>query len=576
MYTTLHTKAIRWDNGITTYIHRKRKKRDYIITDWFSPYLYQYEHWLILTTKFILMKLKWLIYCRVSSVKQVKEWNGLSSQEKRCRDYATATLWIEVEGVFNEEGVSGGVFERKSIQDLLKYIDKNKSSDYIVIFEDLNRLSRDIQVHGLLKAEFKKRGVELASPNFQFEESPEWAFRENMSVSMAQYEKDKNKQRVNDRMRARLEQWYWCFVLPIGLKYSTNSKGGKEILFDESNYKVVKSTLEKYASDELKTINDVARHLNKKWIKVWTIRNGKVHNSNLVSRMLKNILYAWYIEFPKWWIKRLKAQHKAIISLKTFENIQKKLKKNPQYIESKIESNLNRVDRSNDFPLRGFLYCEKSKQMISGSWSQWKKEKFPYYTYPRKSSMFGKVINRDKLHIEFSNLLISIQPNESVVQAFEKVVIHEDQIRKDNDMEYRDVLESDMKKINSKINKFIERIWSANSEVLIENYEKQVEELEREKVKISQNLSKEPKDVRTPLKRKMKMVRNALDIWKYSDVENKKSLLKSIFPEGIPINEKKQVGTPTFSLVYQSFSIGESSHLSMVDFVKRNLNTLLD
>jgi hypothetical protein len=90
---------------------------------------------------------------------------------------------------------------------------------------------------------------------------------------------------------------------------------------------------------------------------------------------------------------------------------------------------------------------------------------------------------------------------------------------------------------------------------LIQNYEKQVEELEREKVKISENLSKELKDVGTPLKRKMKLVRNALDIWKNSDLANKKTLLKNIFPEGIPINEKKQVGTPTFSLVYQSFSI---------------------
>ncbi len=36
-----------------------------------------------------------------------------------------------------------------------------------------------------------------------------------MSVSMAQYEKDKNKQRVNDRMKARLEQGYWCFKVPI-------------------------------------------------------------------------------------------------------------------------------------------------------------------------------------------------------------------------------------------------------------------------------------------------------------------------------------------------------------------------
>jgi len=65
------------------------------------------------------------------------------------------------------------VFERKSILSLFKYIDENKDSNYTVIFEDLNRLSRDIQVHSLLKTEFSKRGVELASPNFQFEESPE-------------------------------------------------------------------------------------------------------------------------------------------------------------------------------------------------------------------------------------------------------------------------------------------------------------------------------------------------------------------------------------------------------------------
>lgn len=102
------------------------------------------------------MNLKWLIYCRVSSAKQVKEWNGLSSQEKRCRDYAVNSLWIEVEKVFNDEWVSWWIFERKSIRELFNYIDSNKHNNYTVIFEDLNRLSRDIQVHSLLKAEFKK------------------------------------------------------------------------------------------------------------------------------------------------------------------------------------------------------------------------------------------------------------------------------------------------------------------------------------------------------------------------------------------------------------------------------------
>jgi hypothetical protein len=37
----------------------------------------------------------------------------------------------------------------------------------------LNRLSRDIQVHHLIKNEIKKRNTQLACMNFEFEETPE-------------------------------------------------------------------------------------------------------------------------------------------------------------------------------------------------------------------------------------------------------------------------------------------------------------------------------------------------------------------------------------------------------------------
>ena len=510
------------------------------------------------------MNLKWLIYCRVSSAKQVKEWNGLSSQEKRCRDYAINTLWIEVERVFNDEWVSWWVFERKSIRELFNYIDSNKDSNYVVIFEDLNRLSRDIQIHWLLKAEFKKKWVELASPNFQFEESPEWTFRENMSVSMAQYEKDKNKQRVNDRMKARLEQWFWCFKLPIWYKFSTNSKWWKEIIIDENNYKIIKLILEKFAKDELKTINDVARYLNNKWIKVWTIKKWKVYNANLVSRMLQNILYAWYIEFPKWWVKRVKANHEPFISIKTYEKIQKKLSFNPQKILAKIEENNNRIDKSEDFPLRWFLYCESSKQMITWAWSKWKKSKFPYYIYPRKSPLYWKSINRDKLHKEFEDFLKAIQPKEELILAFEKAVELVIKNNKENQVNIKDKYKKEIIETEKRINNYITRIWKSNSEVLIENYEKQIEELEREKKIISKKLNDSIKIDWTPLKRKTKLVRNSLNIWKSSNLDNKKALLKNIFPEGIPINKKRQVWTPIFSLLYQSFSIWESSFYEMV------------
>ncbi len=146
------------------------------------------------------MNPKWLIYARVSSQKQVNEWNWLNSQEKRCRDYAKNSLWINIEKVFYDEWISWWLFERKSIRELLNYIDDNKKNDYVVIIEDLNRLSRDIQVHHLLKEEFKKRNTTLACVNFKFEDSPEWDFKENISVVVSEYERKKNKQRV-------LEEW---------------------------------------------------------------------------------------------------------------------------------------------------------------------------------------------------------------------------------------------------------------------------------------------------------------------------------------------------------------------------------
>jgi len=48
----------------------------------------------------------------------------------------------------------------------------------------------------------------------------------------------------------------------------------------------------------------------------------------------------------------LKANHKALINIQTYEKIQNKLNLNPQKIVTKIEENNNRIDKSDDFPLR--------------------------------------------------------------------------------------------------------------------------------------------------------------------------------------------------------------------------------
>ena len=516
------------------------------------------------------MKIKWLIYCRVSSKKQVKEWNWLSSQEKRCRDYATQVLWVEVENVFNDEWVSGWLFERKSIQELFKYIDSNKKNNYIVIFEDLNRLSRDIQVHWLLKAEFKKRWVELACPNFKFEESPEWDFKENISVIVSQYEKDKNKQRVLSRMKARLEQWFWCFRIPIWYKYIEAKNWWRIIVKDTEVAKIIKRWLEKYAEWILYTLSDLLKYYHRNWLKdvKWIRENWQIYSTSHVHRITTNILYTGYLESEKWDIPLTKAQHEAIISMDTYDIIQKRLIWMSQK-ERKIEELNKRSDISDDFPLRWFLYCEDSWYMLSSGWSRWTHAKFPYYTFPKNSPMKWKSINRDTFNKEFQEYLSKLTPNDKVIECFEKIFL--DLYKKRNQIFEKQKIEAEekIKEIDLKIDNYIERIWETSSSKLVKSYEAKIEILEKDKENILEKMnekSSQLKNVWTNLKTKLKIVTNALSIRNSANLENKKSLIKMIFPSWIPINKKKQVWTTTFSLIYQAFEVSKVSknHLVML------------
>ena len=68
-----------------------------------------------------------VIYCRVSSAKQVREGHGLASQETRCREFAQLKGYQVVE-VFHDEGVSGSLINRPGMHALLTYLQKSKGS----------------------------------------------------------------------------------------------------------------------------------------------------------------------------------------------------------------------------------------------------------------------------------------------------------------------------------------------------------------------------------------------------------------------------------------------------------------
>src|ERR1035437_6950638 len=196
---------------------------------------------------------KALIYCRVSSQRQVDEGNGLGSQEQRCRMYAQNKEY-EVVRVFPDEGVSGGLFERPSMHKLISYLDEHPTDEFIVIFDDLARFARDLNVHLKLKSELVSRGAKLESPNFTFEDSPEGELIENVVQAQNQYQRQTNRRQVIQKMKARLEQGYWAFGMPLGLINVKHPIHGKILVSREPYATIYKEAIEKYGDGEILTM----------------------------------------------------------------------------------------------------------------------------------------------------------------------------------------------------------------------------------------------------------------------------------------------------------------------------------
>src|ERR1035437_6871310 len=146
-----------------------------------------------------IMRTKALIYCRVSSQRQVDEGNGLGSQEQRCRMYAQNKEY-EVVRVFPDEGISGGLFERPAMQKLIAYLDEHPLENFTIIFDDLARFARNVKVHIQLKAELQSRGAKLECLNFNYDDSDESEMAELMLAVSNQYQRKSNRRQVVQKM----------------------------------------------------------------------------------------------------------------------------------------------------------------------------------------------------------------------------------------------------------------------------------------------------------------------------------------------------------------------------------------
>lgn len=507
---------------------------------------------------------KAIIYCRVSSDRQVNEGHGLNSQEKRCRDYAHVKGYKVVKA-FYDEGVSGGLFDRPAMKNLINYLDTSVAEQFIIIFDDLARFARDVKVHIQLKAELVSRGAKLECLNFNFDDSEESEYAELVLAAGNQYQRKTNRRQVIQKQRARFEAGYWPLCYPPGLINVKHPIHGKLLVPHEPKAGIFKEAIENYRDGLLNTLEDVQEFINKKYREIGI---SKFISINGVQRVLTNVLYAGWIEYEPWGISLKKAQHEGFITKETYDAVQAKL-------QAKSKTSL-RKDYHLDFPLRGFVLCNECNKPMTASYCTGRSGKrYAHYFCKQKGCILkDKTIRREVIEPQFEGLIGDLTPNRDILTLSKAILTDIWEKRDKIEEENVKLIQLEIKELGVKRQQFTDRIGKANSEEIIKVYENEIEKLFKKQKELEGSLPTKiyyQKSFGTAVDIVFKYLENPVRMWQSENYKDKRLLLEMFFEQKLAYDRKEGFGTTSLACLVGLITTKQASENHLVEMPRIEL-----
>jgi hypothetical protein len=323
------------------------------------------------------------------------------------------------------------------------------------------------------------RGAEVKCLNFEFTDTPEGEFFEIMMAAAGEMERKQIARPSRQKAQARVEAGFAVTRAPYGYKYITEKgRGGKILVPDEPLATTVRTALEGYASGRFKTQAEVQRFLEK--CRHFPKSPKGYIRPMTVTRMLKKVMYAGYIENENWGITLRKAEHEPLISFNTFERIQERL-------EGRKVVGPARKDLNADFPLRGFVACASCGNAMTGAWSKGCRQYYAYYRCmtrgcPEKS----KSIPKAKLEDGLEAILKQLQLGSRYVGLVRQMLADAWNMRLSETEEAKATLAKQLQSVERKIDSLLDRIMEAEDSAVIARYEERLSQLEREKIRFTE------------------------------------------------------------------------------------------
>lgn len=510
-----------------------------------------------------------VIYCRVSSVRQANEGDGLAGQERTCRNYADARGYV-VASVFRD-GITGGTDKRPGFVELLAFLDAwsaGRGVELVVIVDDLKRFAREVEVHFDLKYEIVRRGARMESPHFRFEDTPEGKFVETVIAAQAELERNQNKRQVLSRMRARLEQGYWTFPPPPGYRYERHPAHKKWLVPTEETRRVLGTALALYGSARFLTQRELALHLrdqgyfgngdSRTGITVLEKRVGRILSTSMLP------LYAGLLEYTPWGIGRREARHEAVITPATLLKIEARLSTPGR------PWGAPRADADSLLILRNFVRCRACGRPLTGSLA---KGKYPRYNcYFQECPLYGHSYSaREKVTPAFVSLLRSLAPSPEFMDLLEMQVGRLGDRTDEERKAARAVLERDLKEARGDIQTLARRVARAGSDAIASALEAEIAALSARAAETEVRLAEEGEtpNYREALRAVNTWFRDPAGMWESGSDNQKRTVHRIVFTVPPVFDPIQGFNTYELSLPYRVSAAFSRSNQRVVDLAGR-------
>ncbi|HEY9177645.1 MAG TPA: recombinase family protein [Flavipsychrobacter sp.] len=474
------------------------------------------------------MNKKVILYLRVSTEEQTK---GLSirQQEAELMRHCQDKGWIVIDVIY-EKGQSAKSFKRRSWAEfelgLNKRISQNKPD--ILLVTKIDRFSRNAGETRRMVDLLKSKNIQLYTSMeglYDFQD-PSLYYSNTINSASAEYENLIKARNVTSAMRQGLEEGRWMWRAPIGYK---NDVVTKLIVPNEKGH-IVAKCFEKMATG-LFSADQVRREAVNEGLKV---------AKSTFYNILKNPLYAGVItrhaytesgrEIPE---KRVKGIHAPLISESTFYKVQ-------QILEGKKKPYKGNTRREELF-LRGFLFCPKCGNKMTGSASTGNGGRYHYYHCQRKYGC-SYSIHAESTNVLFYQYLKQFTPRKEILFLYQLTLESLFKIQFEDSEAQKRKLEKEIEDIKQKQRDYTEKFFASNGYVKEKDYKMVMDRLNEEEANLVMShatISLIPSEYEKYLSFGLNLLGNLSQYFQAVDVHTKQRIIGSIFPEKLVFENNK-------------------------------------